>query len=105
MTFRISGLVPGVNTTSDEMITYLEAHSSPPFVGWHYNPGPIVDSVMQAEHISALYEIGDGETRYVSWETYYGAEALAVEALKANLVTEFENQARDLKERVESLEG
>ena len=53
---------------------------------------------MQAEHISALYEIGDGET-------YYGAEAIAVEALKANLVTEFENQARDLKERVESLEG
>lgn len=103
MTFHTSDLVPEVNTTSDEMITYLEPHDHPPFAGWRYNPGPVVDLVMEAEHISALYDIGDGRTRYVSWETYYGAGALVVETLKANLVAEFEKQGSDLKKRVENL--
>ena len=66
MAFHTSGLIPGVNTTSDEMMTYLEVHNNPPFVGWRYNPGPIVGLLMEVEHISALYDIGGVRTRYVS---------------------------------------
>ena len=65
MIFHTSGLIPGVNTTSDEIITYLEPHDHTPFVGWRYNPGPVVDLVMKGEHISALHDIGGGRTRYV----------------------------------------
>jgi hypothetical protein len=104
MTFHTSGLIPDVNTTSDELITYLEhqgGDGNPPFVGWRYNPGPIADLVVQAEHISLLYDIGGGMTRYVSWETYYGAVALVVEALKDNLQAEFVKQGADLKQWVE----
>lgn len=84
-------------------MTYLELHNHPPFVGWRYNPGPVVDLIMEAEHISALYDIGGGTTKYVSWETYYGVGAVAVEALKANLGAKFMQQGSDLKKRVESL--
>jgi len=105
MTFHSSGLIPFANSTSDERITYLEPDADPPFVGWRFDPGVLGGLVMQAEHVSLLNDLGGGVTEYVSWETYYGAGALTVLALKGNLQKEFEDQARDLKARVEGLES
>lgn len=101
MTFHTSGLLGSLNSTSDERITYLEPDSAPPFVVWRFDPGVVGGLVMNAEHVSLLRNVGDGTTEYVSWETCYGPGSLVVEALKGNLQIEFENQARDLKARVE----
>jgi len=103
MTFYTSGLIPGVNTTSNELITYLEPHADPPYVAWRYDGGVLGGLLMQAEHVSLLQDLGNGTTNYVSWETYYGAGALLVLTLEENLQTEFEIQASDLKARVEGL--
>jgi len=103
MVLHTSGLLPGINTTSNELVDYLEPDAVPPWVGWRYDGGLLGGLVMNAEHISLLDDLGNGSTKYVSWETYYGAGAVAVSALKANLQTEWENQARDLKARAEAL--
>lgn len=101
MTFHSSGLLGGINSTSDERITYLEPKATPPFVGWRYDPGAIVGLAMQAEHVSLLQDLGNGSTKYVSWETYYGVGSVVIAALKGSLQKEFEDQARDLKARLE----
>ena len=103
MTFYSSGLIPLLNSTSNERITYLEPDAVPPFVAWRFDPGVLGGLVMQAEHVSLLQDLGDGKTEYVSWETYYGAGALVVLALKGNLQRGFEEQTTDLKARVEGL--
>ncbi|KUJ07531.1 uncharacterized protein LY89DRAFT_691619 [Mollisia scopiformis] len=100
MTFHTSGLILGFNTTSNELVTYLEPDATPPFVSWRLNAG-VLGVLMQAEHVSALWDLGNGSTSYVSWETYYGAGALATLALEANLQTQFEVQGQELKERIE----
>lgn len=101
MTFHSSGLLPILNSTSQEIITHLSPESSPVFNGWRFDPGVVGGLLIQAEHINVLLETDSG-TRYVSWETYYGAGSLVVAALKANLQKQFEIQAADLKRRVES---
>ncbi|TVY84081.1 hypothetical protein LSUE1_G001526 [Lachnellula suecica] len=99
MTLHTSGLIPGLNTTSDERITYLEPDSNPPWIGWRYDPGAIGGLLMQAEH-----DLGNGSTKYVSWETYYGAGAAGLQLLLGNnLQADFELQGTNLKQRVESL--
>lgn len=103
MTFHTSGLLPGVNSTSDERISYLELENDPSFVGWKFDPGAVGGLLMNAEHVSLLVDLGDGTTKYVSWETYYGALSALTAALKKNLQTEFEAQGRNLKVRVEAL--
>lgn len=102
MTFHTFGLVPVINSTSDERITYLEPDSVPSFIGWRFDPGVLGGLLMQAEHVSLLLDLGDGTTKHISWETYYGAGALTVLALRS-LQKEFVDQARDLKARVEGL--
>lgn len=103
MTFHSLGLIPLVNSTSNERITYLEPDVMLPFVAWRFDLGMLGGLVMQAEHVSILHDIGDETTEYVSWETYYGAGALLVLTIKGNLQREFEDQTRDLKARVEGL--
>lgn len=100
MTFYTTGLVPGVNTTSTEKVTYLQKHAKTPFVGWRSDI-EATQETMQAEHISVLVDEGRGKTRYVSWETYYGVGSVALLVLRGNLQTEFEKQGVDLKKRVE----
>jgi len=103
-TFHTTGLFPvGANSTSGETMTYLEPGNLPPFVGWRLDEGAIGDLLFQAEHISLLWDLGDGTTKYVSWETYYGPIALVNLLLRGNLQTSFENQGNDLKARVEGL--
>ena len=100
MTLYTYGLVPVFNSTSQESISYLEPNYETPFVGWLTDVG-LGLAGLQAEHISLLRDLGGGMTEYVSWETYYGAGAVVVAALKDKLQTQFENQGRDLKFRVE----
>lgn len=80
MTLHTDGLLAGVNTTSYEMITYLEPNSTPAFVAWALAGGVIGDAVLESEHVSLLNDLGNGSTEYVSWETYYMAGALLVES-------------------------
>lgn len=104
MTFHTSGLTPPSNSTSDELITYLELGASPPFAGWRFDPGQVEGLLIQAEHLSVLQDLGNGTTKYVSWETYYGAGSLVLNALlKSNLQKEFGIQGSDLKARMEAL--
>lgn len=103
MTFHAAGLLPGINSTSNERITHLGPDIEPLFNAWRFDPGDVVGLAVQAEHVNLLLDLGDGTTRYVSWETYYGVGALALAVLKGSLQTQFEVQAEDLKERVESL--
>ncbi|KAH7350542.1 hypothetical protein BKA65DRAFT_498516 [Rhexocercosporidium sp. MPI-PUGE-AT-0058] len=100
MTLHTHGLIPILNSTSQESISFLEPNYQPPFAGWITDIG-LGLAGLQAEHISLLRDLGDGMIEYVSWETYYGAGALLVAALKDKLQTQFENQGRDLKIRVE----
>lgn len=86
-------------------MTYLEPNNMPPFVGWRLDEGAVGDLLFQAEHISLLWDLGNGTTKYVSWETYYGPLALVNLLLMSNLQMEFENQGRDLKARVEGLQS
>jgi hypothetical protein len=103
MTLHSSGLFPGVNSTSGERITFLEPDAVPPFAAWRYDEGDLVGLVMNAEHVTVLDDLGNGTTRYISWETYYGPGAVATLALRANFQTGWEMEARDLKARVEGL--
>ncbi|KAK0108043.1 hypothetical protein ONS95_002868 [Cadophora gregata] len=102
MTFHTYGLIPVLNSTSQEIISYLEPGYQTPFAGWFSDAG-LGLAGLQAQHISLLRDLGGGLTEYVSWETYYGAGAVVVAGLKDRLLTQFENQGRDLKLRVESL--
>ncbi|TVY50461.1 hypothetical protein LCER1_G008523 [Lachnellula cervina] len=103
MTFHSSGLLLGANSTSGERVTFVEPGAAPPFAAWRYDGGVLGGVVMDAEHVTVLEDLGDGTTNCVSWETYYGVGALLTLALKANLQTEFQNEVRDLKGRVEAL--
>jgi len=103
MVLHTSGLIPGINTTSNEAITFLEPEEGNSFMAWRYDGGEIGDAIMQAEHVSLLVDLGEEGTRYVSWETYYGAGALAVLPLEGSLEKEWGVQASDLRARMVEL--
>ncbi len=93
-----------LNSTSQEMISFLEPDTQPPFVGWLTDAGLGLAGLL-AEHISLYRDLGGGLTEYISWETYYGAVSVVVLALKDRLQKEFEDQGRDLKARAEVLQS
>ncbi|KAH8594564.1 hypothetical protein B0O99DRAFT_687786 [Bisporella sp. PMI_857] len=98
------GLVEGLNTTSDERVTWLEPRKRDPFAAWKYDGGLLGGAVMQAEHVSLLWADEDGY-QHVSWETYYGPGAMTLLPVRERLQQQFEVQAVDLTERVYSLIG
>jgi hypothetical protein len=98
MEFYTTGIEPGINTTSYETISWLEKQAKPVWMAWKCDP---CEPGLSAEHVSLLHEV-EGGTEYVSWETYYGATALLVEAVEGNLDTEYEVQGVDLRKRVMS---
>ena len=49
MTFYTRGLLEGVNTTSNERVTALEAQLASPYIAWRYDGGEAGDLLMQAE--------------------------------------------------------
>ncbi|ETS81108.1 hypothetical protein PFICI_06110 [Pestalotiopsis fici W106-1] len=105
MTFTSSGLIPLINTTSDERITVLQDDSSLGYLmnTWRFDPAFNL-SFAPAEHPNILTDAGDGKTRYLSYETYYaGLGTPLVLTLKPQLQSSFDQQGLDLKAYVESL--
>ncbi|KAI1272799.1 hypothetical protein F5Y07DRAFT_283892 [Xylaria sp. FL0933] len=108
MVFTTSGLIPGLNTTSDEVLTTVNGtgvggDGKPYFlVSWRYNDklGGIAE---RAEHPVVIVDLGDGSSRVLSYETYYvGLATLPIAFLKNNLEKRFDAQAVDLKNYVEA---
>ncbi|KAI1352130.1 hypothetical protein F5Y01DRAFT_314120 [Xylaria sp. FL0043] len=108
MVFTTSGLIPGLNTTSDEALTTINgtgvgSDGKPYFlVSWRYNDklGGIAE---RAEHPVVIVDLGDDSSRVLSYETYYvGLATLPIVFLKNNLQKQFNAQAVDLKNYVES---
>jgi hypothetical protein len=117
MGFTSTGLIPGVNTSSTEVVTVLSPPGSPQLTS---NPTPgaqhgqqaiaawrsddiLNGTLLPAEHPNLLTDFGNGSVRYVSYETYYIPGAVALLGLKANLQKEFEQQGLDLKRYVEAM--
>ena len=80
MTLTTSGLLPGINTTSDEMVSITAPYvttlngSYAAINGWL----PQIVGV-KAEHPNVLTDLGGGMTRYVSYESYYEVSAVLLE--------------------------
>lgn len=99
MTFVTSGIVPLVNTTSDEVVTVLDKN----LPTWRSNV-TVLGALITAEHPNILVDEEDGVTRYVSYETYYKNPLIvALLAARPTLQRLFDQQGEDLKAYVESL--
>lgn len=97
MTFTTTGLLPLINTTSYETVTFLDNDAGAGYLlaAW----GASVPS----EHPNIMVSQGDGVTRYVSYETFYAPLGVAVLVLKSELQQQFEQQGEGLRTYVESL--
>jgi hypothetical protein len=111
MTFTTSGLVTGLNTTSNEILTVVdgegvgEGEDGRPYflVAWRYDDG-LAGTGSRAEHPYVIVDLGDGSSQVLSYESYYvGLLTPSIALLKGKLQTQFENQAADLKAYVEGL--
>ncbi|KAI4870020.1 hypothetical protein F4820DRAFT_317726 [Hypoxylon rubiginosum] len=108
MRFTSEGLVGSVNTTSTEVISLLDSPGTSSSSGylvsaWHYDDG-VGGFGSRAEHPNVFVDLGNGSTRYVSYETYYTGLATGITVLlRERLQNQWDVQARDLKEYVEDL--
>lgn len=102
MTFTNNGLVPGLNVSSDEVVSLLEEDV--------YGDGRVAINAWgndgfgpKAQHPNILTDLGGGVTRVVSYESYYGLVLGGVTGLvlKDALQRQFEAQVEDLKVYVE----
>ncbi|KAK2607142.1 hypothetical protein N8I77_005844 [Diaporthe amygdali] len=99
MTLFTSGVIPFINTTSEEVVTGLEKNMPT----WRSNV-TMLGVLIVAEHPNILVDQGGGITRYVSYETYYKEPLiLSLLAIKPTLQKLFEQQGKDLRAYVESL--
>ena len=67
---------------------------------------PMLASLLKAEHVNEITDLGDGRTEYVHWESFGGVIASVIkwsngESLRKN----FEAWAEELKKYVESTHG
>lgn len=92
-----AGLIPLINTTSDETVSFLDNDAGAGYLlaAW--------TSQVPSEHPSILVSQGGGVTRYVSYETFYLPLGGVVLLLKTELQKQFEQQGEDLSTYVESL--
>ncbi|KAI0427310.1 hypothetical protein F5Y09DRAFT_35434 [Xylaria sp. FL1042] len=109
MVFTTSGLVPGLNTTSNEVLTTVNGTcvggDGKPYIlaSWRYND-KLGGIGARAEHPVVIIDLGDQSSRVLSYETYYvGLITLPIALLKSNLGKQFSAQAVDLKNYVEGL--
>lgn len=99
MTFTTSGIIPLVNTTSDEVVTVLDKN----LPTWRSNI-TVLGELVTAEHPNILVDEEGGFTRYVSYQTYYKNPLIvALLATRPTLQRLFERQGEDLKAYVEFL--
>ncbi|KAI0840904.1 hypothetical protein F5Y06DRAFT_262022 [Hypoxylon sp. FL0890] len=104
MTFTSNGLISGLNTTSIEVISLFDPSGAAGYLinAWHYDDG-FGGIGSRAEHPNIFVDLGNGSTRYLSYETYYAGLATGTIALlKDKLQKEWDIQAQDLKAYVES---
>lgn len=101
MKFITTALLPWINTTSNEIVSLTEPKLDGPGVAmnaWKFEGPP----GLRAEHPNVLTDLGDGRTRYVSWESYYGWLATGPDwLLNGKLQESFERQGEDLARYVE----
>jgi hypothetical protein len=100
MTFTVAGLIGPLNVPTPEIVSVgipdVDGDGKYAFNAW------VLDAFKQrAEHPNVLTDLGNGRTRYVSYESYYvGVVGLSV-VLKGQLREAFERQGEDLKKYVE----
>lgn len=98
MTLVTSGILPLINTTSNEVVTGLDEN----LPTWRSNV-TFLGALVTAEHPNILVDEGGGVTRYVSYETYYQNPIITLLlATRPTLQRLFEKQGEDLKAYVES---
>ncbi|KAI8963800.1 hypothetical protein F5Y11DRAFT_364744 [Daldinia sp. FL1419] len=105
MTFTSNGLVGALNTTSTEVISLFDPSGAEGYLinAWHYDDG-IGGAGARAEHPNIFVDMGNGSTRYLSYETYYaGLTTGTIALLKLQLQRQWDIQAQDLKTYAESL--
>lgn len=99
------GLLEGINSTSNEVITLLDDDRENGFMmnAWGVDDG-LNGTIIAAEHPNILVDLGNNVTRYLSYETYYSSLLTpTVLLMRENLQTQFSQQGRDLKEYLEGL--
>ncbi|OTA92999.1 hypothetical protein M434DRAFT_396005 [Hypoxylon sp. CO27-5] len=104
MKFTSNGLIGGLNTTSTEVITLFDPSGVSGYLinAWHYDDG-VGGIGSRAEHPNVFVDLGNGSTRYLSYETYYaGWSTGTIALLKDKLQKQWDIQAQDLKAYVES---
>lgn len=100
MVFTTAGLIPHVNTTSEETVSVLDPRPEGAYAvaAWRYDQG----LEGKAEHPYVLVDLGDGTTRQLSYESFYtGLATPLILLLRENLQKEFDRQSMDLKAYVE----
>lgn len=109
MTFTTAGLISGLNTTSDEVLTVVKGigisapRNSYLLVAWRYDD-KLASIGPRAEHPVDSIDLGDNSSRVLSYETYYFGLLTPIIALfRSNLQMQFDVQATDLKSYVEGL--
>ncbi|KAI1105846.1 hypothetical protein F4804DRAFT_330930 [Jackrogersella minutella] len=105
MTFTSNGLIGALNTTSTEVISLFDSSGSAGYLinAWHYDDG-VGGAGARAEHPNVFVGLGNGSTRYLSYETYYAGWSTGIIALlKDQLQQEWDIQAQGLKTYVENM--
>ncbi|KAK1546215.1 hypothetical protein CPAR01_00182 [Colletotrichum paranaense] len=107
MNFTTAGIIPGVNTSSTEVISLLaldvrgsDDGATRAVNAWRNDDG-LGGTFLPAEHPNLLTDLGNGPVRMVSYETYYLPGATTLLPLKGTLQERFETQGKDLKRFVE----
>ncbi|KAK1724979.1 hypothetical protein CaCOL14_010672 [Colletotrichum acutatum] len=107
MNFTTAGIIPGVNTSSTEVITLLapdvrgcDDGATRALNVWRNDDG-LGGTFLPAEHPNLLTDLGNGSVRMVSYETYYLPGATTLLPLKGTLQERFETQGKDFKRFVE----
>ncbi|KAI1342330.1 hypothetical protein F5Y15DRAFT_429670 [Xylariaceae sp. FL0016] len=112
MIFTSTGIINGLNTTSNEILTIMSPSPSSTeemtdalyYLGaWRFDDG-LGGIDARAEHLNVVVNLGNGSSRYLSYETYYeGLLTPAIALTKDKLQKQFEKQGLDLKVYTEGM--
>jgi hypothetical protein len=95
VTLFSTGIVPDLNSTSMDVISGIKR---PYWVAWTNTAQAAL--VGYVEHVNLFLPVGNGMSRYISYETHYGNATILIPFIP-NLQRQFEVQGLDLKKRVE----
>ncbi|KAF1954379.1 hypothetical protein CC80DRAFT_493858 [Byssothecium circinans] len=95
--FSSTGIPPGVNSTSTDIITSVER---PYFAAWENVE--YENLIGHSEHCLLSVPLSNGYTQFTHWQTQLGAEAGNLYHSKVYFQRAFEIEVQDLKRYVES---